>query len=583
AGFLAENCLLMTNSSPPVGDQSSHPTRDSILFFLDGLAVKSWLPQDYLWFFFSGYAVNYNDKDYLMPCDGNPDQVLDTGIEIRKILERIANANLNSVFIFDINRAFGTQANTPVGEDTLNAAKELNISVMLSCQPQQFSHESQELGHGFFTAALLAALNSCPGGNLNDLSAYVNSLTPQFCQHHWRPIQNPAIFIAENAAEILPFSTPNTILEVTENNLENQSANIFPEESFAVLGSAIPQTPATQPSKYKAWWADNYSSQFFQKTTITNSSGNDNSKSQSTLATSTELNTGSRFIPGAAKNYAQPQSQSSQPIWQQFILWGGGSMFIFGLLTTFLLLNQASFRFNKVSTSLNQNTDTTANSGLSSNPPTQPPEKIDQIPETNSQEHNQAISQLEKMSLDPQNASDLSQAIASAQTITPNQPSYQQAQANIQVWNQMILDLAEEKAQQRKYSDAIKTTELINNNYPIYSQVQVAIEKWQLEEQQYQNNQIILNNAQALIQTGKASTYNQAISVAQQINPQQPGFEIAQQYINQWSEEIFRLAKMRADQGEFMKAIDTASLIPDATIVYEDAQDAINKWRSQIQ
>ncbi|TAE55126.1 MAG: peptidase C14 [Nostocales cyanobacterium] len=587
ASFVPENCLLMTNTSPPVGEKSSHPTKENILFFLEELAAKSWQPQSYLWFFFSGYGVNYNDKDYLMPTDGNADQVLDTGIEIRKIMESLASSNLNLVFIFDINRAFGTQADAPVGEDILNAAKQLNVPVMLSCQPQQFSHESKELGHGFFTAALIAALNSCPGGNLKDLSDYVNSLTPQFCQHHWRPIQNPAIFIPENTPIMLPGSGLNVNVEPTQ----NQSKNIFPEESFVTVSSAISQNQETQPSKYKAWWADNKSGNKSTETTINNQVSTQN-ESKSTLATSPELNTGSRFIPPAAKNYAQPAPQPTTPIWQQFIIWGGGSMVIVGVLTTFLLQNQASFRFNKIPTTLNNQTTPTPTPtppnfadtlpSIPKNLPTVLPSNLPQIPVIDPQKRNQAIAELQKSSLNPANASDLSQAITTAQKILTGDPNYQKAQENIQIWSQMILDLAQQQAQQRKYNDAIKTVELIPQNSVLYTQAQATIQQLLAEVKLYQNNQNAIDTAQKSITPGQASTYNRAIASAQKIPPGQPGFEIAQQSMNKWSEEILELAKSRAAEGDFIKAIDTAFLIPESTIAYEDAQDAIAKWRTQL-
>jgi heat shock protein HspQ len=185
------------------------------------------------------------------------------------------------------------------------------------------------------------------------------------------------------------------------------------------------------------------------------------------------------------------------------------------------------------------------------------------------------------MSLSPNKSGDLSQAIASAQKISPGTPLYQQAQKNIQVWSQMILDLAQEQANQREYIDAIATAELINKNTAFYRQAQTLIAKWQLEAKQYLSNQTLLDAAQALVRPGQASTYNRAIEVAKKVPPGQPGFEIAQTSINQWSEQILELAKNRAAQGDFNTAIATATLVPKQTIAYEDAQDAIEKWRNQ--
>jgi uncharacterized caspase-like protein len=59
AGFLPEKCLLMTNTSPPIGEQSSYPTKENILLLLEELAATLWQPGDYLWLLFSGYGVNH--------------------------------------------------------------------------------------------------------------------------------------------------------------------------------------------------------------------------------------------------------------------------------------------------------------------------------------------------------------------------------------------------------------------------------------------------------------------------------------------------------------------------------------------
>jgi hypothetical protein len=581
AGLLPQNCLLMTNTSPPIGERTSYPTKDNILSLLEELAATSWQPEDHLWLFFSGYGVNYNDKDYLMPIEGNPDLISETGIEVRSLLQSLQVAKLNVLLIFDINRAFGTQADAPVGEDILDMATELQMAVMLSCQPEEFSHESSELGHGFFTAALLEALRSGKGGNLTDLKTYVSSLTPELCQHHWRPIQNPATVIPSHQPAILP------ILEL-EGDSETQHL-IFPEENFATARTAPPlgENNPKNSTTSKAWWAENKTG---ETTLNKNSSNADESvvnspvESNQVLATSPELNTGARFIPSAAKDYATPSIGANSPIWKQFLLWGGGSMMIVGLIATFFLHNQASFRFKKLSTTVNNTSDSQFSQTFppvtSTAEPIKPANRVART--IDSQKRSQAILELSKMSLSETKVTDLSQAIATAKKIKPSQPLYQQAQENIQTWNQMILDLAQERAQQKEYGDAISAAELITKDDLLYPQAQQAIAKWRLEIKRYVSNKTLLDAANALIRPGQASTYNRAIEVAKQVQPGEPGFETAQKSINEWSEKILDLAKNRAAQGELNTAIETAALVPQITPAYEDAQDAIQKWRSKI-
>lgn len=577
-GFLPQNCLLMTNTSPPIRERSSYPNQENILFLLEELAAKFWQPEDHLWFFFSGYGVNHNDKDYLMPADANPEKVLETGIKVQQVMESFHVAKLNVLLIFDINRAFGTQADAPVGEAIIDTAKKLQMAVMLSCQPEQFSHESTELGHGFFTSALLAALYAGKGSSFTDLTSYVSSLTPQLCQHHWRPVQNPVTVIPDNLTPILPILT-----------LEPESATkqlIFAEENFAVTSNTPPiiEQESKNAIRETAWWRKNNNPQ----TTLTQTSSkvNQSIDGEQKLATSPELNIGSRFIPPSAQDYAKPVHQVNTPIWQQFILWAGGSMAIVALITTFLLRNQDIFRFNKLSIPLG---DSTSNSEFSQSlPPISDKVETIQTPSSrvsssDARRRNQAILELGKMSLSPNQASDLSKAIAITEKIPPGEILDQQAQENIQVWNQMILELAQEQAKQGKYADAIATATLINQNTSLYSPAQAAIKQWRLAAKQYTTNKILLDAANALIKPEQASSYSRAITLAKKVPPEQPGFDTAKKSINQWSEKILDLAKNRATQGQLTAAIETATLVPPQTAAYEDAQDAIQKWRSQTQ
>ncbi len=574
AGFLPEKCLLMTNTSPPIGEKSSYPTKENILSLLEELAATFWQPGDCLWLFFSGYGVNYKEQDYLMPVAGNPDQVPETGIELRSLMQSLQITGLNILLIFDINRAFGTQADAPVGQEIIELAQELQIGAIISCQPEEFAHESTELGHGFFTAALLEALGSGKGYNFSELAAYLSYLTPKLCQHHWRPVQNPMTVIPYPQPAILPILTLD----------ENSEALIFPAESFAATRTLSPlENSDSNSTTDKAWWTKNASvettlSQITtNKNLATSSVSKSLARSAHTLATSPESKPGGRFIPTFTTN-TDPAPQSETLIWQQFIIWGGGTMVIVGLIATFLLRNHQSFRFRNFSKTVsetrsvkpqfpqifatNQNSSTAQ---ISAN--------------TDSNKRNQAILELEKMFLVPTQPNHLSIAIAKAQRTPSDAPLYAKAQENIQVWCQMILNLAQAQAKQRKYENAIAIAQLITKKEPLYFQAQTMIQKWQLEAKQYVSNKTLLDAAKALIIPEQASTYNRAIEVAKKIPPEEPGFQIAQTLINQWSEKILDLAKIRATEGNVNAAIATAMLVPEVTIAYEDAQDAIQKWQ----
>ncbi|MBD6614952.1 peptidase C14 [Komarekiella sp. 'clone 1'] len=606
AGFTSEHCLLMTDTSPPRGNRSTHPTKENILLLLEDLAATSFQPQDYLWLFFSGYGVNYNGKDYLIPIEGNPELVLETGIEVRSLMQSLKLADLNALLLFDINRAFGTQADAPVGEEIIELAQELQIATILSCQPEQFSHENSDLGHGFFTAALLEALRSGNGNSLADLESYLNLITPQLCQHHWRPIQNPATIIPSRQQIILPQLA-------VESNLEADPI-IYPEESFAVARAAPPldDNPSRTSADQGKWGEDTT-----VQTTVSQSSQQKAGDEEVVISASEPVGTlpdtnpmqetSLEVIPShqlsqqdkpihdagsSSQAYVSrlPANQADISLWKQFMLWGGGSMVVAGLIAVLFLRNQATFRIKQISrespTAASDPTFQDSPDGRSINEinPSSGQSKTrprTQIASSSQSKRNQAVLDLGKMSLRPTQASDLSLAIATARKIQPGEPLYEQAQENIKIWSRMILDLAESRARQRRYGNAIATAQLITKDEALYAKAQAAINQWRIEGKQYVSNKTLLDAANALIKPGQASTYNRAIEVAKRIPSGQPGFDTAQKLINKWSEKILDLAKSRAAQGELNAAIKTAALVPEVTAAYEDAQDAIQKWQDR--
>ncbi|MBN3961354.1 caspase family protein [Nostoc sp. NMS8] len=581
AGFLPEHCLVMTDTSPPIGDRSTYPTKENILLLLEDLAARSWQPEDYLWLFFSGYGVNYKGKDYLMPAEGNPELVQETGIELRSLMQSLQLADLNVLLLLDINRAFGTQADAPVGEETIELAQELQLATILSCQPEQFSHESSELGHGFFTAALLEALGSGNGSNLADLESYLSLIVPKLCHHHWRPVQNPATIIPSRQQVILPELA-------VESDFQAESV-IYPEESFAVALAAPPLDDSfrTSADRSRRGEATVKSSQQVKSQKVQGSSSS--LVAQPMAETSLGVNTTGRFIPNSSKGYVSrlPANQPSIPFWKQFILWGGGSLLVAGLIAVVFLRNQETFRIKQIS-STSPNTNVSDRQVIENLPSDGTPavrlknqSSAQIVSNSESKKRNQAVLDLAKMSLRQTQASDLSMAIATARKIQSGEPLYEQAQENIQIWSQMILDLAEGRAKQRQYASAIAAARLITKDEAPYAKAQAAINLWRLEGKQYVSNRTLLDAANALIKSEQASTYNRAIEVAKKVPADQPGFDTAQKSINKWSEKILDLAKRRAAEGERNAAIATAALVPEETAAYEDAQDAIQKWQKK--
>jgi hypothetical protein len=597
AGFSSQQCLLMTDTSAPIGNRSTYPSKENILVLLEDLVANFWQPQDYVWLFFSGYGVNYNGNDYLMPVEGNPAQVLHTGIQVRSLMQSLQFANLNLVLVFDINRTFGAQGNTPVGQEILDLAQELQIATIVSCQSEQFSYESNELGHGIFTEALLAALHSGHGSSLTELKTYLSLRTPEFSQHYWRPTQNPVVIIPSKPQQILPYQTQ------TSNTNE---ASIFPtEEMFAVAVAS----PSLQENSFRETsaqlqqvplepltWGEAPSI-----TSISRSFGGGQATSEdiSTL-NSPQMTRSRRFIPESPQSYvSQSSSRINFPqkrrryarLWKQLVLWGVGTTMVLTSIVLICVRNKPGFRFGeilpKAPSATTSDTNVVKTPTVRSISETIPPVKPKNQPKSQtafiskSQQRNQAVLDLAKQSLRQTQASDLRMAIVTARKIKAGEPLYDQAQENIKIWNRMILDLAEGRAKQRQYVSAIAAAQLITKSEPFYPKAQAAIHQWRLEAKQYVSNTTVLDAANGLIQRGQASTYNRAIEVAKKVSPGQPGFDEAQKSMNKWSQIILSLAKKRAARGEFKAAIETALLVPEVTAPYEEAQTAIQKWQKK--
>ncbi|MBD2455575.1 caspase family protein [Nostoc sp. FACHB-87] len=611
AGFSPQRCLLMTDTSPPIGDRSTYPTKENILLLIEDLAAACWQPGDYLWFFFSGYGVNHTSQDYLMPVEGNPELMQETAIEMRSLLHSLHIAELNAVVLLDINRASSTQADATVGQETIEIAQELQLATILSCEPEQFSRESSELGYGFFTAALLAALRSGHGSSLADLNSYLNVFTPELCQHYWRPTQNPVAIVPAKPFVILPQSEVNhpvtevpSTLEPTEaapHELETSEVegSIFSEENFAVALAAPPLAPTSTKnpvnSPHIGIWGEasvlqsavaarlpdlKFPSFSLGEPQLSPSpdliANEEYNNQQGQLAIPASETSAGRFIPDVAQPYISrlPQKKANTLWWQQFFFWGGGMMLIAAVVTVVFLRNQEKFVAGREALSAKSHEHEQVVPAKN-----QSAAQIASLSE--SKNRNQAVLDLAKMSLRQTQASDLSLAIATARKIPPGEPLYEQAQENINIWSNMILNLAEGRAKQRQYTNAIAAAQLISKESSLYPQAQTVIKQWRQEAKQYLANKTLLDAANALIKPGQASTYNRAIEVAKRVPQGQPGFDLAQKSINKWSEKILDLAKTRAAEGDLKSAITTATLVPEETSVYEDAQEAIRKWQKK--
>ncbi|MEI2581798.1 hypothetical protein V5G28_024420 [Scytonema sp. PRP1] len=150
-----------------------------------------------------------------------------------------------------------------------------------------------------------------------------------------------------------------------------------------------------------------------------------------------------------------------------------------------------------------------------------------------SKQRNQALLELQKMSLSPTQASDLRQAINTARKIQPGDPLYTQAQDNIKIWSRITSDLAQDRAKQKLYAGAISAAQLVPKDQLVYAKAQTSAQQWRLEAKQYVSNTTLIDAAVGLIRSGQASSYNRAIEVAKKVPQGEPGFDVAEKSIRQ--------------------------------------------------
>jgi len=613
----SEDYLVLTDHSPLIDRQSTYPNQDNIWRWLDATrqpsptngktsASKSWR-----WFFFSGYGVCWQQADYLMPIDGNPQDIPRTGIPMRSLLSSLQpQGDENLLVLLDINRSPGLQAGKSVGAETVELARQMGITLIMSSQLGQFSHEATALRNGLFSAALLEALRYYQTDlTLANLEQYLRDRLPELSQHHWRPIQTPLIIIPSEATRqqlILPTSVSTSVEEKTATPIASTltSGDQNNGKSAYQDASTDNNNGATAPvSKYAVSIPDKQPTNSLIPTDVDEHSNSATSDSATALVK----------IPDFVSDNDSQEDQT----WKQWLLQGGGLILVLVLmLLTLKILNrqtETSPQIIQPVTEAQPTADEETEGSVAQSPvvdqtspapePTRSPlppspvenQRIAPVSEDQPQEQspaspppsdpesmeaNQRILAQAKGRIQPNQASLFSQAIAQAQKIQPGEPLYQEAQQDIQRWSRVILDLAEGRAKQGNFASAIAAAKLVPSTNPsLYNRAQSAIKTWQTQAKQQQQNQTIIQVAKQQLRRNQASSYNRAINTLSKIPVGQPGYAQAQQLIDQWSRQIYLIANSRAWRGQLSLAIKTAALVPPDTPSYPAAQQAIARWQ----
>jgi len=626
-GVPVNNCTLLTDISASIEPHAYVPLREEIESQLQTLCREKVQPGDLLWVFFSGCGLSESGRDYWMTLDSEPMRLSETAIALASIFDILSKAKTDQVFLaMDMNRSQGAIGHRDTGTQTLTLANDYGISTFLSCQPDEFSHETMYIRHGLFTKALLEGMRYHGCITVSQLAAYVSDRVPELCEHHCRPPQNPAVVVppAQKFMMVVP-SEGIANLSVTENDAANLSVGVASGSTYGeetAVNPPLTNPPLTNP--------------------LPPGPGSGGS-SEGLSRPGSNLDGESVEQPPRGGEIVHRPDTDEDPdredgafgnLWK----WGAVAAALAFLVGVFLRYQPGLFggaeRADRSDTPSDMAEEGAVvetvpdTDGLGETGDGEPlfPEEVDPIaagetalqraeeaiaasrygeaqawltqvpPELQDETYqlllqqansevaqaavrNRGILQGARQIIQPTSASVFNEAIEQARQIPPEDPFYEQAQADIARWSRVILDLAEGRAASGDINGAIAAARLVPEDQPEVSELaQQRIATW---ERQIANQELI-RQTQNSLQPGQASSFNDAIRALEQITPDQPGYETARERINQWSEDILAIARARAAQGDLGGAIAAAELVPENTSTYEQAQQEIQRWQGQL-
>ncbi|MDQ2097076.1 MAG: caspase family protein [Tychonema bourrellyi B0820] len=155
-----DRIFLFTDDSPPISGKPTEPFRANLLRVLRQIFATPFMKDgDNFWFFFSGHGIPHNGQDYLMPLDGDPEDIENTGISTNTITNYLRSCGAdNAVMILDACRSSGKKSGEGIGRQTEAEARQTGVISFFSCSPDQYSYELEAITQGAFTHALLEGL-----------------------------------------------------------------------------------------------------------------------------------------------------------------------------------------------------------------------------------------------------------------------------------------------------------------------------------------------------------------------------------------------------------------------------------------
>ena len=142
--------------------------------------------------------------------------------------------------------------------------------------------------------------------------------------------------------------------------------------------------------------------------------------------------------------------------------------------------------------------------------------------------------------------------------------------------NQPMLTQAQQLADNGQLSQAVAVASQIPPNQALYDEAQTAIAGWQDQQSGRQSYQ----QALLVADSGTVGGLAQAIELALGVPDSSSDWTLARQAANQWSWDLLRVAESTAARN-VDEAIAIASQIPPRTDAYAEAQLRIRDWQGQ--
>ncbi|NJO52928.1 MAG: transcriptional regulator, partial [Leptolyngbyaceae cyanobacterium RM2_2_4] len=195
-----DRIFLFTDDSPPIGGKQTEPFRANLLRVLRQIFEKPFMKDgDNFWFFFSGHGIRHREQDYLMPLDGDPEDVENTGIPTHLITNYLRSCGAdNVVLILDACRNSGKKSGEGIGRQTEAEARQTGVISIFSCSPDQYSYELDAIAQGAFTHALIEGLGirgRC--ATVERLNQYLENRVPDLVGQYLGRVRQTPYIIAE--------------------------------------------------------------------------------------------------------------------------------------------------------------------------------------------------------------------------------------------------------------------------------------------------------------------------------------------------------------------------------------------------